>query len=1458
MRRVRRWLPLLLSVCPFAAVLGEGTPIRETWDYVPAMKQVASTFRGRAGVVLHVGDSITYANPYGQWARHGQGKTPDDVAVLEWMHCGADDDTDGWWLCRFDHPAGGRSYTAASGIRIDQMLAGGRGGMSSLAQMLQEYRPQMVVLMLGTNDASANRPTDAYQRDMQRAVDLILDGGVICILSTIPPHPHRTELAGEYNQALRQIAKARGLPLVDYEQEILSRRPNDWNGTLLGAGDVHPTASVGGGVNSASAPTAENLSKSGYLLRGWLSVQKIAEVKRKVLDELPPPAAPTARDRSVPRPEAPESSGEPVRVPVTRDTWLSAVGDEAGCNMGGARKLKLKSIQEMSVVDIDPQPLRGRVVEKAILHLKDSGKEILHRVTVSTVSSDWVEGTATTYEPQQGSSSFAARENPQLPWAFPQSDFTAVVLGQGGSIWRMADATPPDPQGWQQVPVDPRVVAARVAGTSYGFLIFDDTGSEWTRQGESFELRLFPNRYVHSRESGEENAPYFTVWLGPVDREPPPAPTRLMAETEGLPAGEARVSWAVPADSGPAGTIGFFVEADGEPLPRYLIPPARRLAEKVTMRLRDLVLERGASVELTVRAVDAAGNVGPAASTSIRLSDKVPAALPGKSPQPYQGAGPLPKLGAARVAIIDALDKIQPLTGKMIPEQAAGYLAANHLWSAEDKQVRLAAARNEFVAFQIVLDGPVSGVRPSLTFDEKSKGIRAAFARYWHVPSELGPLVDPVVSLAGPVDVPSPEEHIPGLARSSILCEVYVPHYASAGLHRGTLQLRSGSEALKVDVAVWVWDFTLPDVLSFLPEMNCYSLPDNERDYYRLAHEHRTVLNRVPYSQRGEVDQGCAPAWDGRALDWAAWDERFGPYLDGSAFADLPRSRVPLDCLYLPLHENWPSKIEGHYNGGYWADQAFDAAYREAFVEVARQMAEHLQSRGWHQTIFQCYLNNKNSYKHRGWSRGSSPWLLDEPANFQDYWALRWFGEAFHEGVRKALGPSGAGAKLCFRCDISRPQWQRDSLDHVLDYNVVGGGAFRRYHRLVTDRKGEFAQIVVDYGSANAIEESNVQPVGWCLDSWTLSSDGVVPWQTIGTEQSWRRADRLSLFYPGQVVGRDEPVPSIRLKAFRRGQQDAEYLTLLARASGEPRWSLGRAVRQELGLAAEHRGTGSGAEEDAGVVHFADLLPQDAWALRIRVGRALSDLHPEAKRKLVELRTPPRDPAAAPPAYVAGYPAAVSESADRPALARTTVVKVLQGRKVVRDAMIDPESPDKSFGSVARDNRMVRRDATSAFLVRFDLDRLDLGADPRIDKATVSFYVWDPSSRGNAKVCAFGLKTPWEEAAATWNRPSADASWKGGDAFAFGLDTTEPVDHVVVPPDAGSDTVDPPLEYRLDVTSLVRNWLAGTIPNNGLAIATVIDRAVDEGHFTRLQVLASEHGEARYTPKLEVQVRPDS
>ncbi len=250
-------------------------------DYVEAMKKVAARFKGKEGVVLHLGDSITYANPYSAWAKYGKGKTPEDQAALNWMHCGAKDDTDGWHLASVDRPSG-RSETAASGVRSDEYIAGGKGGLPPLAEIIRKYNPQMAVVMLGTNDASAGRPVVQYKSSMRQIAEMLIANGTIPILSTIPPHHAREELARSYNAAINELCRELKLPMIDYCGEILRRRPEDWNGTLLAKNDVHPTASQGGATPS-SEPTEENLRNSGYLLRGWLSVKKIAEVRRWVL-----------------------------------------------------------------------------------------------------------------------------------------------------------------------------------------------------------------------------------------------------------------------------------------------------------------------------------------------------------------------------------------------------------------------------------------------------------------------------------------------------------------------------------------------------------------------------------------------------------------------------------------------------------------------------------------------------------------------------------------------------------------------------------------------------------------------------------------------------------------------------------------------------------------------------------------------------------------------------------------------------------------------------------------------------------------------------------------------------------------------------------------------------------------------------------------------------------------------
>jgi hypothetical protein len=66
-----------------------------------------------------------------------------------------------------------------------------------------------------------------------------------------------------------------------------------------------------------------------------------------------------------------------VRFDVTRDTWVSGVGREADGNNGAAPRIKFKSIQEMTLLDVDAAPLRGRTIRSATLHLRKAGDERL-------------------------------------------------------------------------------------------------------------------------------------------------------------------------------------------------------------------------------------------------------------------------------------------------------------------------------------------------------------------------------------------------------------------------------------------------------------------------------------------------------------------------------------------------------------------------------------------------------------------------------------------------------------------------------------------------------------------------------------------------------------------------------------------------------------------------------------------------------------------------------------------------------------------------------------------------------------------------------------------------------------------------------------------------------------------------------------------------------------------------
>jgi len=265
------------------------TVVKESWDWATAMQPVAKKFSGAQGKIILIGDSITYANQSTRWAwgapwnRKG-GHTDEDKAILRWSHAYEQNKpTNGWYLAKVDRPHG-RSETAASGIRTDQYLKGGFHGLPSLAAILKAHNPQVVFILLGTNDVSARRKPDVVLGNMNTIVEMILNNGSIPVLTTLPPlrGKARQTLLAQVNARYLGLAAARKIPILDLYGEFVSRQPKGaWQGTLVGRDGTHLTHK-----QSDGPPTEANLKACGYLLRCYTTVQKLKEVKAKVIDKV--------------------------------------------------------------------------------------------------------------------------------------------------------------------------------------------------------------------------------------------------------------------------------------------------------------------------------------------------------------------------------------------------------------------------------------------------------------------------------------------------------------------------------------------------------------------------------------------------------------------------------------------------------------------------------------------------------------------------------------------------------------------------------------------------------------------------------------------------------------------------------------------------------------------------------------------------------------------------------------------------------------------------------------------------------------------------------------------------------------------------------------------------------------------------------------------------------------------
>ena len=112
------------------------------------------------------------------------------------------------------------------------------GGLERLPAMLEQYRPDVIVLELGGNDGLRGIPIDAIRRNLVEMIRLIEAGGGRVLLAgiQIPPN-YGPRYATPFSENYFSLAEEHELPLIPFLIEGIPENPE-----LMQNDGIHPVA----------------------------------------------------------------------------------------------------------------------------------------------------------------------------------------------------------------------------------------------------------------------------------------------------------------------------------------------------------------------------------------------------------------------------------------------------------------------------------------------------------------------------------------------------------------------------------------------------------------------------------------------------------------------------------------------------------------------------------------------------------------------------------------------------------------------------------------------------------------------------------------------------------------------------------------------------------------------------------------------------------------------------------------------------------------------------------------------------------------------------------------------------------------------------------------------------------------------------------------------------------------
>ena len=509
------------------------------------------------------------------------------------------------------------------------------------------------------------------------------------------------------------------------------------------------------------------------------------------------------------------------------------------------------------------------------------------------------------------------------------------------------------------------------------------------------------------------------------------------------------------------------------------------------------------------------------------------------------------------------------------------------------ESVQIMAAKNEFEAFQIVieagvqthlenihlevsdLEGPsgLIGKNHITVYREEEVFLQHSSPRAEEPPGSypdaLVPFINPVTGdsilpgrkvkalmgdpLRTPIYTAYPIDLYSG-QRTSIWVDVYVPATVAAGVYKGSLTAVTETGISKsVDISLKVWDFQLPDYASHRTHLGHFSLIgkmwniDHDSEHFRkteLAFCEELAMHRVnppiPHSLLPKVNPDGSitidPEVDQQLIEYVQrvnlvdFEIPRTPFMTNTSNSDRPTPQNQTDPEAVEKSKRYYKEMYQYIVDRGWEDRAYLYMLDEPNSVKDYQQVINLAKAVEQGAPDLKKLVVEQTYKHQ------PDWPDLDP--YIDIWCTL-FGFIDRETIEQKL--SNGDEVWSYTALVQPATSYHPQYEQVKDYNPPYWHIDQPLlsYRIPTWINRQYGITGLLYWTTS----------GWYDDSGPWKYPTMGPWPSNLSDSAAYNNRYFNggglLFYPGIQAGFDGPVASIRLKNIREGLEDYEYFKIL-------------------------------------------------------------------------------------------------------------------------------------------------------------------------------------------------------------------------------------------------------------------------------------------------------------------------